>query len=129
MLAVLFLVPALSLAGIPPFSGFVAKLALVEAGLSAGEQLIVAVSLAVSLLTLYSMTKIWSNAFWGPDQPDPPARALSAPRAGLMVGSTASLVVLSVLIAVAAGPLYRLSERAAQNLIDPSSYVEEVLRP
>ena len=65
LLAVLFLLPALSLAGIPPFSGFVAKLALVDAGIGAEAYAVVAVSLVVSLLTLYSMSKIWANAFWG----------------------------------------------------------------
>lgn len=127
LLAVLFLLPALSLAGIPPFSGFVAKLALVEAGVGAQEYGIVAVSLGVSLLTLFSMTKIWANAFWGPRDVDAAGRTLTAPRRLLMVGSTASLVVLSLLIAVASGPLYDLSERAAEDLIDTSGYVEEVL--
>ena len=84
-------------------------------------------SLAVSLLTLYSMTKIWANVFWGPRQDDPRGRTLTAPRRALMVGSTASLVVLSLAIAVAAGPLYELSERAAADLVDTSNYVEAVL--
>jgi multicomponent Na+:H+ antiporter subunit D len=128
-LAVLFLLPALSLAGIPPFSGFVAKLALVQAGLATGEYVVVAVSLAVSLLTLFSMTKIWANTFWGPDPSSDPGRTLTAPRRALMVGSTASLVVLSIGIAVAAGPIYDLSERAAADLVDTSTYVDEVLAP
>ena len=126
VLAVLFLVPALSLAGIPPFSGFVAKLALVDAGIGGGEYLIVAVSLAVSLLTLFSMTKIWSNAFWGPPASHPagpPRRAGLA----LMTGSTAALVALSIAIALWAGPLYALSERTAADLINPTSYIETVL--
>jgi multicomponent Na+:H+ antiporter subunit D len=128
-LAVLFLLPALSLAGIPPFSGFVAKLALVEAGISGGDYAIVAVSLAVSLLTLFSMTKIWANTFWGPSPRDDLPRALTAPRRALMVGSTASLVVLSLVITASAGPLYGLAERAAHDLIDSNQYVEEVLEP
>ncbi len=127
-LAVLFILPALSLAGIPPFSGFVAKLALVEAGMATEDYLIVAVSLAVSLLTLFSMTKIWANTFWGPTEPDKVGRTLTAPRRVLMVGSTAGLVVLSLGIAVASGPLFDLSERAARDLMDPSGYVAEVLR-
>jgi multicomponent Na+:H+ antiporter subunit D len=126
-LALLFLLPALSLAGIPPFSGFVAKLALVEAGLDSGQYVVVGVSLAVSLLTLFSMTKIWSNTFWGPDPSVDAGRNLTAPRRALMVGSTATLVALSLAIAVASGPIYRLSERAAQDLMDPTRYVEEVL--
>lgn len=127
LLGVLFLLPALSLAGIPPFSGFVAKVALIDAGVSARSYAIVAVSLAVSLLTLFSMTKIWANVFWGPHPEDPGRRTLTAPRRALMVGSTASLVILSLAIAVAAGPLYNLSARAAEDLIDPTNYVRSVL--
>jgi multicomponent Na+:H+ antiporter subunit D len=127
MLGVLFLLPALSLAGIPPFSGFVAKLALVDAGVDAGSYAIVAVSLAVSLFTLYSMTKIWANVFWGPHPEPAPARTLSRPRRALMVGSTASLVAIGLAIAVAAGPIYDLSERTAEDLVDPTRYIEAVL--
>ncbi|HOK48268.1 MAG TPA: proton-conducting transporter membrane subunit, partial [Bryobacteraceae bacterium] len=65
-LAVLFLVPALSLAGLPPFVGFFAKLLLIKAGLEAGSYVIVAVALGVSLLTLFSMMKIWTEVFWKP---------------------------------------------------------------
>ncbi len=43
-LALLFLLPALSLSGIPPFSGFVAKLGLVTAGFDAGEGVVVAIA-------------------------------------------------------------------------------------
>ena len=68
-LALLFLLPALSLSGIPPFSGFVAKLGLVTAGFDAGEGVVVAIAIACSLLTLVSMTKIWLSAFWGAPAP------------------------------------------------------------
>jgi multicomponent Na+:H+ antiporter subunit D len=115
------------LLGVPPFPGFVAKLALVEAGVGAGSYAIVGVSLAVSLLTLYSMTKIWANVFWGPRQEDTRGRTLTAPRRRLMVGSTALLVAMSLAIAVWAGPLYDLSHRAAEDLVDPSAYIEAVL--
>jgi multicomponent Na+:H+ antiporter subunit D len=101
----------------------------VDAGVGAGAYLIVAASLAVSLLTLFSMTKIWANAFWGRHPEDPRGRSLTAPRRALMVGSTASLVILSLGIAVASGPLYELSERAAVDLVDTSVYVEAVLGP
>ena len=102
--------------------------ALVDAGVGAEQYLIVAVSLAVSLLTLVSMTKIWSNAFWGgvdAGRPVPPATTVRG--WSLMVGSTAALVVLSLAIAVGAGPVYALSERTAHDLIEPSAYIEAVL--
>ncbi|MCB1026700.1 MAG: Na+/H+ antiporter subunit D [Microthrixaceae bacterium] len=129
VLGVLFLLPALSLAGLPPFSGFVAKFALVEAGLSSSEYVVVGVSILVSLLTLFSMTKIWGGAFWGEVQfteeaadPESPPKGL-----GVMYLSVSMLVVLSLVVALFAGPLYNLSERAAEELLNPEGYVSEVL--
>jgi multicomponent Na+:H+ antiporter subunit D len=139
LVAALFAVPALSLAGFPPFSGFVAKLALVRAGLEVGQGVIVGVSLAVSLLTIFSMAKIWGGAFWGSPteqevSPTPEAVPRPVPAGGArlrvpptMLLGTAALVVLSLAVAVAAGPLYALSERAAANLLDTTAYVTAVL--
>jgi multicomponent Na+:H+ antiporter subunit D len=123
VMAVLFLVPALSLAGIPPLSGFVAKFALVEAGIRDGQWAVVAVSLLVSLLTLFSMTKIWAGAFWGEVAPAPPGRGLPV----LMVAPTAALTALGLAVALFAGPVYALSERAAGDLLDGTVYVQAVL--
>src|SRR5574338_760641 len=64
VLALLFLVPAMSLVGIPPLSGFVAKLSLVRAGLETRQYVLVAIALGVSIFTLLSMLKLWTEAFW-----------------------------------------------------------------
>ncbi|MGE5571043.1 MAG: Na+/H+ antiporter subunit D [Rhodospirillales bacterium] len=125
-LAVLFLVPALSLAGLPPFVGFFAKLLLIKAGLDAGSYVIVAVALGVSLLTLFSMMKIWTEAFWKPA----PKRHSTAPRrvgAGLWA-STASLAALTLALGIAAGPAFDLSRAAAAQLVNPQIYIEAVSR-
>jgi len=128
-IAVLFALPALSIAGIPPFSGFVGKFALVDAGIQSEKWVIVAVSLSVSLLTVYVMSRIWSSVFWG--EADPAVQARLATSSGrmpvLMTGSTVVLVLLGLAIMVFAGPLYALAERTATQLLDPSQYVEAVL--
>jgi multicomponent Na+:H+ antiporter subunit D len=133
LLAAMFLVCALSLVGVPPFSGFVAKFGLVEAAVATGHYGMVAVALVVSLLTLFSMVLIWNGAFWSP-----PEEAATAPRMrrtgrgggpAMMVGATAALVVCSLAVAAAAGPLYALSERAARDLLDRDAYIDGVLEP
>jgi multicomponent Na+:H+ antiporter subunit D len=126
ILAVLFIPVALSLAGLPPFSGFVAKLALVEAGAAIGSWPIVAVSLLVSLLTLVSMAKIWAGAFWGePEGPPPVPERRSTPR--LATAATAALVVVSLAIAAGAGPLHEYAGDAAADLLDPAFYPVAVM--
>src|SRR5690606_11163709 len=75
-LAILFLIPAMSLAGMPPLSGFFAKLALIQAGFGLERYVIVVIALIVGLLTLFSMMKIWNEAFW-----KMPEAAADAPRA------------------------------------------------
>lgn len=64
VIAVAFMIAALSLAGIPPFSGFVAKFMLIVGAVEAGEIAAVVVMLFVSLITLLSMLKIWTGMFW-----------------------------------------------------------------
>ncbi len=121
VVAALFLPLALSLAGIPPFSGFVAKLALVQEGLALGQGAIVAVSLAVSVLTLFSMTKIWGATFWGEEKES------SGSAGRLEIATTGVVLALSLAVAVSAGPLSELSLRAAADLKDPAVYVAAVL--
>ncbi len=124
-LAALFLIPALSLAGLPPLSGFFAKVLLVQAGLEAGSYPIVAVSLGVSLLTLFSMTKIWNEAFWKP-APEPAPRAIR--RAGKTLWLPAvSLAALTIFIGAAAGPVFQLARDAAGQIADPEHYIQAVL--
>jgi len=134
LLAALFLLPALSLAGIPPFSGFVSKYALVDAGFASKEYGVVAISLVVSLLTVFSMVRIWAGAFWNPaeDLAGEP-EAVSRPRIGrlggptFMVLPTAAVVVMSIAIALAAGPIYSFSQRTADDLLraGPTTEVRE----
>jgi multicomponent Na+:H+ antiporter subunit D len=126
MLSLLFIVPAFSLAGLPPLSGFWAKLYLVRAGLEAGQYLVVAIALAVGVLTLYSMTKIWAGAFWSPAPAEGPAEP-TRPLTRRLIGPVAGLAAITILIGLWAYPLAELSSRAAGELIDPQQYVEAVL--
>ncbi|MER5771134.1 Na+/H+ antiporter subunit D [Streptomyces sp. NPDC001985] len=77
LLAALFLLPALNLAGIPPMSGFIGKLELLRAGVAeAGgwAYTLVAAASLTSLLTLYVMAKVWNLAFWRAAPPGRPER-------------------------------------------------------
>ncbi|MBW6503493.1 Na+/H+ antiporter subunit D [bacterium] len=129
LVAALFLVPALALAGIPPLSGFWAKLALVRAGLEEGSYLVVAAALFVSILTLFSMTKIWSEAFWKErtvtTTADPPS--IPGRRRMQLMAPTLALGLVTVVMGFAAEPFFRLSLSAAHQFLDPGSYVAAVL--
>lgn len=66
LLAVTFLLLALSLVGIPPFSGFWGKYLIVRESMLQKEYLWAGIALFVGALTFYSMMKIWLEAFWKP---------------------------------------------------------------
>ncbi len=128
-LAALFLIPALSLAGVPPLSGFWAKLLLIKAGLEEGRYAIVTVALAVGLLTLYSMTKIWNEAFWkeGASVPSPEGHSAGPASWTPTVAPIAGLALLTLVIGVGAEILLSLAAGAADQLMDSSRYVRAVL--
>jgi multicomponent Na+:H+ antiporter subunit D len=128
-LSILFLIAALSLAGVPPLSGFFAKLALVRAGLDARQYGIVAVALIVGLLTMFSMTKIWAEAFWKPLDPARAAlsRVLSPVERRALRTPIIMLASLTVAIGIGAGPVFQLATRAAEQLTHPETYIHAVL--
>jgi len=130
-IALLFLISAFSLAGLPPFSGFFAKLTLLRAGLENGNYIIAAISLGVSVLTLFSMTKIWTEAFW---KPKPRGPAVDGGDPGrkkrdllVMTLPVAALATLTVVIGLLAGPMAQLAMAAGEQLLDPTGYVQVVL--
>jgi multicomponent Na+:H+ antiporter subunit D len=125
-LAALFFLPAMALAGLPPFSGFWAKLTLVRAGLETTDYVIVGVSLAVSVLTLFSMTKIWAEAFWK-DRPTPAADWQPLRDRRALVPPVVALAALTVILGIAAEPVLALANDAAAQLLDPSAYIDAVL--
>ena len=155
-LALIFIGAALSLVGIPPFSGFVAKLTLVRSAVLEGQMLAAGFVVAVSLFTLLSMLKIWNGAFWGadpepgpdalprryasatlPDVTDPSAETLRPASHATatrrpdriprrLLAPAAVLTLASLSIGLGAQVLLGLAGTAAAGLVDPSAYVTAV---
>ena len=114
LLGVLFLVPALSLVGLPPLSGFWAKFLVLREAIGGGHYAWTAVALLVSVLTLYSMMKIWMEAFWKPHPAADwaPARA----RLGPAWVATVALAAVTLWIGLAPGTLLDYAAAAAGSL-------------
>lgn len=136
LIGLLFFTVAMSLAGVPPLSGFWPKVILVQASLQADAYVVAAAALVTGLLTLYSMSKVWSLAFWraGPEAapeeavpgvPDP--GPLAPGRKALLLTPVALLAALSLAIGLSAQPLLSVSQRAAAALMTPDDYVTTVL--
>lgn len=152
MLALVFLLPALNLGGIPPFSGFIGKVALLRAGAVDGSVLawlLVAGGVVTSLLTLYAVSRVWSKAFWRP-RVDAPDGELVAARAAVllddiddvafddrddvgrmpigMLAPTVALIAVGLALTVLAGPIFSYADRAATQVLDRGNYVTAVLQ-
>ena len=127
LLGVLFLVPALNLAGIPPLSGFLGKTGLIRASVASGRPLdwtLIAGGLVTSLLTLYALLRAWSMSFWQPSEEE---IVPHGPVPRTMTGATLALVTASVLITFIAGPFYNYAWGAAVELRGKAAYILSVL--
>jgi multicomponent Na+:H+ antiporter subunit D len=127
-LAILFILSAMSLAGVPPLSGFFAKFTLILAGIQLESWWIVGVALGVSLLTLYSMTKIWAYVFWKP-APEPLPDLNPMPKRTWLVFLLPMIgyTVITIGLGVFAGPVFDYASEAAAQLMNPQSYIDAVL--
>ncbi|KAB1659528.1 Na+/H+ antiporter subunit D [Pseudoclavibacter chungangensis] len=144
-IAVLFFIPMLNLGGIPPFSGFIGKLGLFTAGAEVGGWLVytaIALGALTSLLTLYALVRVWNLGFWRrkdeledfsspltaqlTDTPESAVVTETKQSSHLMTAATATMVAVSVLITVFAGPIYEIADQAADNLSGGGDYVDAV---
>ncbi|MCP1388216.1 Na+/H+ antiporter subunit D [Corynebacterium sp. TA-R-1] len=151
LIAILYFIPALNLGGIPPLSGFLGKVMLIQAGADDGSWLawvLIAGAVITSLLTLYAMILVWSKAFLR-DRNDAPEGNVAMARPSTlaeryetttiderddvgrippgMLLSTALLVAASTAITFLAGPISDITDRAAQSAQDQAIYREAVL--
>ncbi len=125
LLGVLFFVPAMNLAGIPPMSGFIGKVGLLQAGLDEGTWLallLVAGGTLTSLLTLYAVAKTWALAFWrSPEQAHEMARLLSDPEADDVTDAAPPMVAHRGHVHVGAVAFGRDDVTAARDVHDRDS--------
>jgi multicomponent Na+:H+ antiporter subunit D len=130
IIGLLFLIPALSLAGIPPLSGFWAKFLIVKAGLELQEILVVVISLFVSLLTLFSMTKIWNEVFWKPapkDNPEINFKQFTLSKKIMIFSPIIFLAILTVIIGFSVEEVFQIANQSAYELLNPVNYINKVL--
>ncbi|MGC5614890.1 Na+/H+ antiporter subunit D [Georgenia sp. Z1491] len=126
LLAVLYLVPALNLAGIPPFSGFLGKVGLMQAAATEGSWMswtLVGAGLVTSLLTLYAVVKAWNMAFWQ----EAPEELEGQSTPATMTLSAGAVIAMSLGMTVAAGPIVDYADTAARDLMLRTPYIAAVL--
>jgi multicomponent Na+:H+ antiporter subunit D len=127
-LALLFAIPALSLAGIPPLSGFWAKFLLVKASLDSAAWWAAGIALLTGVFTLLSMNKIWNEAFLkAHPQGDDSLQSAIGLRSAWW--SISALALLTVAIGLAAGPVIDYASAAAAQLADPQAYFQGFAPP
>lgn len=122
-----FFIAAIALAGVPPLSGFVGKLLIVQGGLEYGSEnmlffWMVIVSLLTSLLILYSVMKIFMSGFWGENKENNPYEGNTK---GLLAPCVL-LIALSIAIGLGAEQIMIYVNQAAETLMNPSIYIDAV---
>jgi multicomponent Na+:H+ antiporter subunit D len=122
LLATMFLLAALSLAGMPPLSGFFAKLTILMAGMQEAQYAYVGVALIGSFLTLVSMTKIYLYVFLGEAPQKYEGRVAHID----LLLPVSFLVLITVALGLLGSPVLQLAQQAAAQLLSPETYIEAV---
>lgn len=124
LLGSLFLVLAVSVAGLPPFSGFFGKLMILEAtGPQAALGLVWVLLLLSSLVAAVALSRSGSLLFWkATESTRPPATSETLAVAPVLVLASAS-----ALLVVFGTPAQQFAQDTAAQLLDHSGYMQDVL--
>ena len=131
--SLLFLVAAISVAGLPPLSGFLAKAALLSAIPTANTAWVWSVVLLSSLMVIVGLSRAGVRLFWrvpaavaAGDAVALPPPLRKAPSRPLETAAAVLLILYGIGMTVAAAPMMRYTEAAAAQLLDSASYVGEL---
>jgi len=138
VVAISFFMAAMSISGIPPFSGFIAKFNLLSASIVEDNYLATTAIIVVSIITLMSMLKIWSSVFWDSEfagnDIERTSQGLTLKEIDTstkvrttLIAPGLSLALLSLVIGLSPNLLINLSQRAATSLVDIEPYIKAVL--
>jgi multicomponent Na+:H+ antiporter subunit D len=122
LLAILFLISALALAGLPPLSGFWAKLGVIQASFRAEAYWLGGIALFTSILTLVSMLKIWNQAFWAPESEPKEIKKLSRSENFSFYFPVIILASLTFVMGIRPQLIFDFTQIAAVQMQDPSLY-------
>ncbi|MFD2444471.1 Na+/H+ antiporter subunit D [Bacillus sp. CGMCC 1.16607] len=120
-----FFIATLALAGVPPLSGFIGKLLIIQGGFKAEYYASTVIVLFSSLLVLFSIMKIFINGFWG--VPKEYNTNDKVPVRFLLI-SPVILVTIAVLYGVGTDFIYPYITQAADTLTNPHIYIDAVLK-
>jgi multicomponent Na+:H+ antiporter subunit D len=119
-----FFIATLALAGVPPLSGFVGKLLILQGGFAEGNYVGTGIVLFSSLIVLYSVMKIFINGFWG----EPQTRTIDRKSVRFLLISPVVLVILACLYGVGTEMIYPYISEASETLSNPTIYIDAVLK-
>lgn len=125
--AILFIIPAFALAGIPPISGFFAKFILIKAGIEDGHYIISGVAILTGMLTLYSMIKIWNEAFLKEHHENQEKTFKNNKLSFSDVFPSIILGLSSIALGIFAAYFFDLTFKAGNQLIEPMKYINTIL--
>ncbi|MED4464250.1 Na+/H+ antiporter subunit D [Metabacillus fastidiosus] len=120
----MFFIAALSLAGIPPLSGFLGKIFITEGTFGSGYFWLGGIGLITSLMVLYSIMKIFMNVFWG--YTDLTEEEEKGTTKGLLL-PIGILTMLTIALGLGAEGIHNYVDLATEGLMNPNIYIEAVL--
>lgn len=112
LLAGAFVVSGLSVAGVPPLSGFWAKLGILAPMLARGYWWLTAAAVFAGVLTLVAFARIWNGAFSG-KPPDDSGRPLTPGQRVLLFAPVIMLSAATLLLGIFAGDAFAIAGAAA----------------
>ncbi|MDG1340522.1 MAG: monovalent cation/H+ antiporter subunit D [Paracoccaceae bacterium] len=127
--AALYFVAAIAMAGLPPLSGFVGKLLILNAGFETTTMAwIWSVVLISSLISVVGFARAGSTIFWkAASVPHPEDHTPAEPPSIMAYSAVGGLIVLLIAHTVLAGPMTNYANKMSTQLFQPDTYIETVL--